>query len=133
MNDTFANLYEALLRHPQFSTIVFDGQDYIWLGLFMLGIPLLLTLIFYKFWDPSPTKIYKWVIIVLLTIIVVFGISFYWLSTGSLEDSFINEEQGVLNFSLTLSLDNAIYSLLIALIYSFLVKRFSINNTNNPF
>lgn len=133
MKNFFANLYEFLIRHPKFSQLVFDSEDYVWLGLYMILIPLILALIFYKFWDPSPTKTYKWIIMVLIVpILLVFGITYYQLWTGSLEIEFINKNIEVGDFTLGLSLYNSLYSLIMAIIWTIIIKRLSINNSNNP-
>lgn len=133
INAFFANLYEAVLRHPQFSTRVFDGHDYIWLGVFLFIVPLILAMIFYKVWDPTPVKKTKWFVMLLFpTIIIVFGLSAYWLYSGSLQGLIINLEPGISKYLLTLALYNSIFSIIVVAIYSFVLKRLSINNINNP-
>lgn len=133
MKNFFANLYELAIRHSEFSNTVFKSEDYVWLGLFLIIIPLILALIFYKFWDPSPTKTYKWIVfVVILSIILIFVASYYQLWTGSLEIDFANEHPEVGDYTLGLSLYNSLYSLIIIIIWSVIIKRFSINNSNNP-
>lgn len=133
MKNIFANLYELIIRHPQFSEIVYKSEDYVWLGFYMILIPFILSLVFYKFWDPSPTKIYKWVITVLLiSFIIVICLSYYQLWTGSLEIEFINGNPDVANYAISLAMYNAIYCLITAIIWTVIIKRFSVNNSNNP-
>lgn len=134
MNDFFANIYEAVYVDPLFSDPVYDGQDYLWLGIVLIIIPLLWNLAFYKLWDPTPVKRYKWLIMAMFTsMLSVFLISFLKLFYGeSLADFIINEEPGVIQFIWNLSLYNSLFSIPLIAIYSVIIKRFSINNINNP-
>lgn len=139
MNDFFANVFETVIPYvPQFMNAVYDNQDYNYIGLTLLIFPLIFMLLFYKVWDPIPKRIMWVVITFIVTVLSVFGLTYYWAITGGMEEYLINEVNlnGISagSFVWSISFYAAVFSLIPGIVFMFLAKKFlSINNSNNPF
>ena len=138
MNDLFAPFYEFWLNYEVYEvlyTCLYDNNDYGKFGWLLLMVPLLLLALFYRAWDPMRRQRIMW----LITIIIISLIG-YMTTTGIIwyNVCILDELNGIDSklaetFIVQISLISALYFLLVSLIYTFIVKRFSINNSHNPF
>ena len=138
MNDLFAPLYEPWFNWDVYQvllTCLYDNNDYGKFGWLLLIVPLLLLALFYKVWDPMRRQRLMW----LITIIIISLIG-YMATTGIVFNNvcILDELNGLDSklaetFIFQISLISALYFLLASLIYTFIVKRFSTNNSHNPF
>jgi len=138
MNDLFAPFYEFWLNYEVYEvlyTCLYDNNDYGKFGWLLLMVPLLLLALFYRAWDPMRRQRIMWSI----TIIIISLIG-YMTTTGIIwyNVCILDELNGIDSklaetFIVQISLISALYFLLVSLIYTFIVKRFSINNSHNPF
>tara|TARA_B110000259_G_scaffold153942_1_gene174412 strand:+ start:100 stop:519 length:420 start_codon:yes stop_codon:yes gene_type:complete len=138
MNDLFAPLYEWWFNWDVYQvllTCLYDNNDYGKFGWLLLIVPLLLLALFYKVWDPMRRQRLMW----LITTIIISLIG-YMATTGIVFNNvcILDELNGLDSklaetFIFQISLISALYFLLASLIYTFIVKRFSTNNSHNPF
>ena len=138
MNDLFAPLYEPWFNWDVYQvllTCLYDNNDYGKFGWLLLIVPLLLLALFYKVWDPMRRQRLMW----LITTIIISLIG-YMTTTGIVFNNvcILDELNGLDSklaetFIFQISLISALYFLLASLIYTFIVKRFSTNNSHNPF
>ena len=138
MNDLFAPFYEFWLNYEVYEvlyTCLYDNNDYGKFGWLLLMVPLLLLALFYRAWDPMRRQRLMW----LITTIIISLIG-YMATTGIVFNNvcILDELNGLdaklaETFIVQISLISALYFLLVSLIYTFIVKRFSINNSHNPF
>jgi len=138
MNNLFAPFYEWWFDWDVYQvllTCLFDNNDYGKFGWLLLIVPLLLLALFYRAWDPMRRQRLMW----LITTIIISLIG-YMTTTGIVFNNvcILDELNGLdaklaETFIVQISLISALYFLIISLIYTFIVKRFSINNSHNPF
>ena len=138
MNDLFAPMYEWWFEFEVYEILLdclYDNNDYGKFGWLLLIVPLLLLALFYRAWDPMRRQRLMWSI----TIIIISLIG-YMATTGIVFNNvcILDELNGLdaklaETFIVQISLISALYFLLVSLIYTFIVKRFSINNSHNPF
>jgi|TARA_B110001469_G_C9514716_1_gene256425 drug/metabolite transporter (DMT)-like permease len=138
MNDLFAPLYEWWFNWDVYQvllTCLYDNNDYGKFGWLLLIVPLLLLVLFYKVWEPMRRPRLMWSI----TIIIISLIG-YMTTTGIVFNNVclldeLNGQDSKLaeTFIVQISLISALYFLLVSLIYTFIVKRFSTHNSHNPF
>ena len=138
MNDLFAPMYEWWFEFEVYEILLdclYDNNDYGKFGWLLLIVPLLLLALFYRAWDPMRRQRLMW----LITTIIISLIG-YMATTGIVFNNvcILDELNGLdaklaETFIVQISLISALYFLLVSLIYTFIVKRFSINNSHNPF
>lgn len=138
MNDLFAPMYEWWFEFEVYEILLdclYDNNDYGKFGWLLLIVPLLLLALFYKAWEPMRRQRLMWSI----TIIIISLIG-YMTTTGIVFNNvcILDELTGLDSklaetFIVQISLISALYFLLVSLIYTLIVKRFSINNSHNPF
>ena len=138
MNNLFAPFYEWWFDWDEYQvllTCLFNNNDYGKFGWLLLIVPLLLLALFYRAWDPMRRQRLMW----LITTIIISLIG-YMATTGIVFNNvcILDELNGIDSklaetFIVQISLISALYFLLVSLIYTFIVKRFSINNSHNPF
>ena len=138
MNNLFAPMYEWWFNWDEYQvllTCLFDNNDYGKFGWLLLIVPLLLLALFYKAWEPMRRQRLMW----LITTIIISLIG-YMATTGIVFNNvcILDELNGLDSklaetFIFQISLISALYFLLASLIYTFIVKRFSTNNSHNPF
>ncbi len=138
MNNLFTPFYEWWFDWDVYQvllTCLFDNNDYGKFGWLLLIVPLLLLALFYRAWDPMRRQRLMW----LITTIIISLIG-YMATTGIVYNNvcILDELNGLdaklaETFIVQISLISALYFLIISLIYTFIVKRFSINNSHNPF
>lgn len=138
MNNLFAPFYEWWFDWDVYQvllTCLFDNNDYGKFGWLLLIVPLLLLALFYRAWDPMRRQRLMW----LITTIIISLIG-YMATTGIVYNNvcILDELNGLdaklaETFIVQISLISALYFLIVSLIYTLIVKRFSINNSHNPF
>jgi hypothetical protein len=140
MNDLFAPIYESGVwfdwnQYQVLLGCLYNSNDYGKFGWLLLIVPLLILALFYKAWEPMRRQRLMWSI----TIIIISLIG-YMTTTGILFNNvnILNQLNGqnsnlAETFIVQISLINALYFLLVSLIYTFVVKRFSTHNSHNPF
>ena len=138
MNNLFAPFYEWWFDWDVYKvllTCLFDNNDYGKFGWLLLIVPLLLLALFYRAWDPMRRQRLMW----LITTIIISLIGYMATTSIVFNNVCILDELNGLDsklaetFIVQISLISALYFLIISLIYTFIVKRFSINNSHNPF
>ena len=137
-NDLFAPVYEWWFEFGVYEILLdclYDNNDYGKFGWLLLIVPLLLLALFYRAWDPMRRQRLMW----LITTIIISLIG-YMTTTGIVFNNvcILDELNGLdaklaETFIVQISLISALYFLIISLIYTLIVKRFSINNSHNPF
>ena len=123
MNEIIVKLYEEFFDWSTYQgllNMVFNNHDYGKIGWLILIIPIIILIIFYKFWDPisASTVLYNNTKI----------IQYLGNYTGG------NGQPDADYFIIQMSLMTLVYSLIIAFILSIIPFRLiSSNNRNNPF
>jgi len=100
-----------------------------------------LLIIFYRVWDPLTKQTLKWLITGIITAVILFISTRYFLIDESpcmlnLIDNYNEQTPGLLDpnsFMYYVSGLIAILSMILTFVYSLIIKRFSINNSHNPF
>tara|TARA_B110000908_G_scaffold165537_1_gene215151 strand:+ start:290 stop:721 length:432 start_codon:yes stop_codon:yes gene_type:complete len=143
MNEIIVNLYEECFYWPTYQgllNMVFNNHDYGKIGWLILIIPIIILIIFYKFWDPVSSSKLKW----WLTILSISILGYISASTVLYNNTKIiqylgnytggNGQPDADYFIIQMSLMTLVYSLIIAFILSIIPFRLiSSNNRNNPF
>jgi hypothetical protein len=143
MNEIIALLYEPFFNwdtYQELLSAVFNNLDYGKIGWLILIIPIIILIIFYKFWDPiSSTKLKWWLMILSISILGYISASTILCSNPEMIQYLGNYtgENGQLDavyFIFQMSMITAVYSLIITLMLSIVPFRFiSTNNSKNPF
>lgn len=135
MNTFFAELYEVNLdsNMMEFARAVYKAQDYLFIGLGAIFIPMLILALFYKFIDPQPVKVWKWVLTGLIVLMAVYIFTFVWLYYHGMYESIENEINSAMTFTNIIAFRNTLFSVLSIILFSFIWNRtISINNSRNP-
>lgn len=147
--DIIAAIYETLfdLYNPTydkiFTTLFYDG-GYLKFVLAWLLIPLGCWFLFYYIWRYPYGKLWHWLVMLVVTVLLVFGITWglanseiFASSNQDLIDAIADPESGYENFAQTLpikyAMKNSILAVIITFIYSFLMKQFSKIQPHLPF
>jgi hypothetical protein len=143
MNEIIALLYEPFFNwdtYQELLSAVFNNLDYGKIGWLILIIPIIILIIFYKFWDPiSSSKLKWWLMILSISILGYISASTILYSNPEMIQYLGNYtgENGQLDavyFIFQMSMITAVYSLIITLMLSIVPFRFiSTNNSKNPF
>ena len=149
MSDVFATIYETWfgLFNSTYTLIfnhLFDNGGYIQLGLSFILIPLFCWIIFYFAWRYPYGKIWHWLVWLLITVIIVSGISYGIANTEifasnnqALNNAIGNPSTGYDSFAVSLplkySLINGGLTLIIGFIFSLFMKQFSKIQIHLPF
>jgi hypothetical protein len=143
MNEIIVKLYEEFFYWNTYQgllNMVFNNHDYGKIGWLILIIPIIILIIFYKFWDPVSSSKLKW----WLTILSISILGYISASTVLYNNTKIiqylgnytggNGQPDADYFIIQMSLMTLVYSLIIAFILSIIPFRLiSSNNRNNPF
>lgn len=142
MNELFATFYETFFdwdTYQQLLTYVFLNNDYSKLGLIILGISIIIPIVFHKAWDPVGGAKFKYWAVVILT-----GVVGYIASSVLLYNNF-NIMEYISNYSgenglpsadyfiFQMSLITVLFVVVLFVVISVFSKRFSTNNSKNPF
>lgn len=149
MNGLFANLFEfwGFLRLSIFDTddTPFDfsddlaynvpSQPYVWMGILFIVITLLMvTLLYTRFDNPKYSNIKTYILFLLIALVISF-IGATAISYAQLQGYCI-ETHGLypypIHFNLTLGGVAALYSAILFFISSLIIRKFSVNQKNNP-
>ena len=138
MNDLVVPLYEDLFDYDTYQILLdclYNNNDYGKFGWLLLIVPLLLLALFYRVWDPMRRQRLMWLITIIIIPLIGFITTMSIVNYNNCIILQLNSQQVLLAESLIIqiSLYSALYFLIISLIYTLIVKRFSINNSHNPF
>ena len=149
MKEIFAPIYETWfgLYNQAYDLIfrnLFQNDGYVEFGLSFILIPLICWLLFYYVWNYPYGKILHWLIWLLITCIIVFGVTYSIANTQifasgnqALNDAISDESTGYKKFAENLPLQYAFYNSLLALVigllYSLILKQFSKIQIHLPF
>lgn len=140
INDLLAPMYEYFFNWNNYQillTCLYDNNDYGKFGWLLLIMPLLLLVLFYKVWEPLRRQRLMWLIIIIITAIIG-----YAATTGIIynNECILNElaaydgsQVDPEYFVFQISMINVLYSLIVSLIFTIIIKRFSTHNSHNPF
>jgi len=140
VNDLLAPAYEYFFNWDNYETLLscaYDNNDYGKFGWLLLLTPMLLLILFYKVWEPMRRQRLMWLII--LIIISIIG---YAATTGILYNnecildelgSYTGNQVNPEYFIFQMSMITVLYSFIMSIIYTLIIKRFSKHNSHNPF
>lgn len=140
INDLLAPMYEYFFNWNNYQillTCLYDNNDYRKFGWLLLIMPLLLLVLFYKVWEPLRRQRLMWLIIIIITAIIG-----YAATTGIIynNECILNElaaydgsQVDPEYFVFQISMITVLYSLIVSLIFTIIIKRFSTHNSHNPF
>ena len=143
MNEIFATLYETFFdwdTYQQLLTFVYNNNDYSKLGWLSLVLAIVIPLLFYKIWDPvSKSKLKYWLTIILNSALG-YGVSSIILYNNFEIIQYISNYTGDVGqpdadyFIVQMSLITLVLVAILSISFSVLIfKRFSTNNSKNPF
>jgi hypothetical protein len=140
INDLLAGFYEDFFNWNNYGillTSLYDNNDYGKFGWLLLIVPLIMMLLFYKVWEPMRKQRLMWLITIITIAIVNYavttGIIYANVDVLNEIDIFDGSQVDPEFFVFEISMINALYTLLISLFYSIILKRFSTQNSHNPF
>lgn len=132
MNELFASIYESKpigFYNPNFSQEVFNAYLYQKYGIVLIISTLLTVLLYYKLLDkPKFSKISVWIIVLVFTVLINFGYLLVDSRTFLEANGFQFEGE-----YMSLAISNGIYCLILFVVFSLIVKNFSISNSKVPF
>tara|TARA_B100000795_G_C22520923_1_gene331327 strand:+ start:98 stop:526 length:429 start_codon:yes stop_codon:yes gene_type:complete len=140
INDLLAGFYEDFFNWNNYEvllTSLYDNNDYGKFGWLLLIVPLIMMLLFYKVWEPMRKQRLMWLITIITIAIVNYaittGIIYSNVDVLNEIDIFDGSQVDPEFFVFEISMINALYTVLISLFYSIILKRFSTQNSHNPF
>jgi hypothetical protein len=131
LNDSQVPLIECINEAPYYNILT-------WI---LLITPITLLVIFYKVWEPLTKQLLKWMLTGILIGIIMFITTRYFFIEENpcmieLLDNYDDIIAGLLNpntFVYYVSFLISGISLILTFLYSFVIKRFSTQNSHNPF
>lgn len=143
MNDIVAILYDRLFDWDTYQVLlnmVFENQDYSKIGWILIIVPILVLVIFYKFWDPVSGSKLKWFLSLLFIMIISYVGSSIILYNNFQVIEYIgnytgeNGDPSADYFIFQISAITLGYGLIISFALSiFPLRLISTNNRYNPF
>jgi len=149
MKEIFATVYETWfgLYNQAYDLIfktLFDNGGYMKFGLSFILIPFICWYIFYYIWKYPYGKIWHWLIYLLVTLILVFGITYsianmsiFASDNQALNDAIADASTGYKNYAdslpLLYALYNSLFALIVGFICSLIMKQFSKIQIHLPF
>ena len=142
MNEFLAPFYESFFNYNVYQELldmVFNNLDYGKFGWLLIIVPLIDMLVFYKLWEPIPRQRLKWFLTLLFTAVILYSATSAILYNNpdimEYAGNYTGESDQVNPgyFIFQMSMITVLYSFIMSFIYSVIVKRFSTDNTNNPF
>ncbi|WP_027078661.1 hypothetical protein [Maribacter antarcticus] len=134
MSDLIANIYELWGFNflDAFSTIMYDNNFYIVVALYTVPMVLLCTLLYYYVFDrPKTSKLWVWLLWLLIIGIFAFVIAYVTVENSFYEVGQLPAEYTVEN--LIFSVTNLVYACVIMFLFSLLIKWKSTNSSHVPF
>lgn len=106
----------------------------------LILVPILLLLTFYKLWEPMRKQRLMWVFTISVISLIAYLITYHVFLFKN-QDILIairnyNGDPGQVDpipFVRHISLITTLFAFLLSILYSMIIKRFSINNSHNPF
>lgn len=134
MSEIIAPLYEfgSLYKDP-YSTALFDGIGYTYLGIIMLATSIITMLAFYYVWNPTFGRWFHWIGMTGVAAIVAFAFSYGVLSEELVSYLDNSNHPDAEFFIAQTSLLTAVYTFILSVIVSFPLRVKSTNNKANPF
>lgn len=133
MNDLVAMIVEPFLSLQPYTNVMFDSKEYAVSFWIMLLIPMLVLLVFYRFWDKVNSKRYHWILFCTISIILVFMTSVGRLYNSGLMEFIDNPNyDGCVTYMYQYSGLITLYSLVLLLAFTFVFRFISPNNRYNP-
>lgn len=142
MNDFFASLYEGfnpvnLFYIEYFSDDLYQSGIYPTMGFSMIFITTILILLYY-FLLSNFSKLYttiSWLIYMLIIAVINFILA-YILAQNAIDDFYSTSEEGhtyIFSDFFQIGMVNAIYTIILGLVLSIIVKSFSVQARKTPF
>tara|TARA_R110002051_G_scaffold108607_6_gene181359 strand:- start:2507 stop:2911 length:405 start_codon:yes stop_codon:yes gene_type:complete len=134
MSDLIANFYElwGFNYLDAFSTIMYDNNVYTVVAIYTLPMVLVLTFLYYYVFDrPKTSKLWVWLITLLLIGFGAFAIAYITVENSFYELGLLPADYTVEN--LIFSVTNLVYACIIMFLFSLLIKWKSINSSHVPF
>ncbi|WP_299681160.1 hypothetical protein [uncultured Dokdonia sp.] len=140
LNNLLAPIYEYFFSWDNYEillTCLWENNDYGKFGWMLFLVPFFLLVLFYKVWEPIRKQRLMW----LITILII-SIIHYAATTGIIyNNTCILDELGVYTgdqinpeyFIFQIGMITVLYSIIVSLIYTLIIKRFSKHNSHNPF
>jgi hypothetical protein len=149
MKETFAAIYDTLfgIYNTQFYLIfqhLFDNGGYIKLGFSFILIPLICWVIFYYIWKYPYGKLWHWLVLMVITMLILFVTSYSIAYSEILEsnnqalnDAIADASTGYEEYAASLPVKyacaNSFLALITGFIYSLIMKQFSKIQIHLPF
>lgn len=143
MNNLLAPIYESFFDWVSYQDLlnaVFDQFDYEKFGWIILLVPAVLLFLFYKVWDPvsRPQRLKFFLVLILIFVIIYFSVSGILYSNSIIQISIdqYRAGSGEINphwYIFQVGIISLILLAIISIVYTFIFKRFSTNNSHNPF
>ena len=135
LNLFFATWYELLAYFAGFSDDLYNENLYLHIGLYMVFIPVaVLTLYYYAVNSVTFNKWWHWLILVIILALINFGLAY---RITYIELSYLYEQQNSeLPYSsefVSFALINLIWTIVVSIVWSFLIKWGSKNCKRTPF
>lgn len=132
MNKLYAPLFEfGDFYTDPFSNVLYEG-GYTYLGLSFILIPLIIMAIFYYVWNPIFGRWYHWLLMIGLAFLLTLGAA-YGIVSGELVEYYGDPDYSTVDYyTWNIIFLTAGYSILTAIIWSFIIRFRSSNNRTNP-
>ncbi|MFT6841829.1 MAG: hypothetical protein ACJASR_000591 [Psychroserpens sp.] len=134
MAELIANIYElwGFNYLDAFSDIMFENNIYSVIVIYTLPMVLVLTFLYYYVFDrPATSKLWVWLIALLIIGLGAFAIAYITVENSFYEIGLIPSEYGFEN--LIFSFTNLVYACIIMFFFSLLIKWKSTNSSHVPF
>lgn len=133
MADPLFRIYETFYRVDQYSDVLYNNNIYTSISIVSTITIISALLLFYKFIDPLPKRVWKYLVVLISIISICFLWSCYYVSNESgIRDLILRDEGPKSRFAIVIATINSIYTLILGFVLSFLFKLMSTNNSNNP-
>jgi hypothetical protein len=134
LNDFFASIYElgGLIWFPEFTTQMFTLGQYAPAGLtLVITVFLFLGLYYLPYGSPKYNRWYHWLLVSITAALVSSGITQNRINSEFAREGILNYVDG--EYLILFFLWNALLALMLGLLYSIAIKRFSRNGSRTPF
>jgi energy-coupling factor transporter transmembrane protein EcfT len=149
MKDIIATIYEKIfgLYNADFTLIfdhLYDNGGYVYIGWSLCLISLICSLLFYYVWKYPYAKKWHWLLWLILTMIIIFGVTYgitnleiFASNNQALNDAIADVDTGYNDYATSLPWQYALYNGFLAgllgFIYSLAMKQFSKIQIHLPF
>jgi len=129
-------LYDWFEYHIKFSVDVFDAHNYhgyTYLGLIMVLSSITVMSVFYYAWNPTYGRWYHWLIMLIVSAIIAAVIAYAYLNDVLIQFTDNTEYPDTESFILNMVLVTFLYTFILSMISSFIIRIGSSKNKANPF